>query len=160
MRIDDADKRQWPPPIFGPALVPPLAPPEPEFKKKTAWPVRLREIAAARRRPGFNLACSRKCEPSGILWPLLATKRIVMAKACFFVGLPAFFRRNQSSQTGPFPAKRLLRGLWNKKITHHRLAFPFDLMGSLREHGDVWMFLASGVLNEMSRRLIGGHEQR
>jgi hypothetical protein len=56
----------------------------------------------------------------------LAIKRFVAAKGRFFVSLPVFFPRNQSSQTGSFAAKRLWRGLWNKKITYHRLAFPFD----------------------------------
>jgi hypothetical protein len=102
---------------------------------------------------------SRKCELGRILLWRLAIRRFVAPKGCFFVCLPVFFRRNQSSQTGPFAAKRLWRGLWNKKITYHRLAFPFDSW-SVREHGYVWMFFVPGVLNEMSRRLIGGHEQR
>jgi hypothetical protein len=87
-------------------------------------------------------------------------KRIIAADARIFVSRSLFFRRWQSSQTGPFAAKRLLRGLWNKKTTHHRLAFPFGSKRSMREHGGVRSFFDPGALNEMSRRLIGGHEQR
>jgi hypothetical protein len=66
----------------------------------------------------------------------------------------------KSSQTRGVAAKRLLRGLWAKISTHHRLAFPDGQLRPLREQGVVLRNSELYVTIEMRRRSKGGHEQR